>query len=217
MTQVPRLSTADKTQDHVIHDLLARVGHRVRARRQSLGLPRRAVSEASGVSPRYIAQIEAGEGNISIALLQRVAMALQCKIDDLLQDGEPGGLTALFQAANPDVQEAVLQLLTSPSEPPQRAGRLCLIGLRGAGKSTLGARVGDAFDVPFVALNTEIEAQSGMPVGAVMALYGQEGHRVPEAHALERVVATHDSDALPVAGGIVTVTATQTPFLECTT
>jgi len=97
----------------------------------------------------------------------------------------------------------VLELLAPGEVPDARRNRICLVGLRGAGKSTLGALAGDALGLPFVELNKEIEDQSGMPVGEVMALYGQEGYRRLEAQAVTRMVETHDALILAVAGGIV--------------
>jgi len=84
-----------------------------------------------------------------------------------------------------------------------RAERVCLIGLRGAGKSTLGAQVAEKLDVQFLELNKEIEAHGGMPVSEIMALYGHEGYRRLESDALDRVVLHHDRVVLAVAGGVV--------------
>ena len=198
---------ADQVQASV-SDLIMRVGERVRKARERKGIPRRVLSEMSGVSPRYLAQLEAGEGNISIGLLQRVAIALDHRIDWLMGEDDPWSSDALrvadlFRGANMDVQNAVLNTLSPQPAQTQRAHRLCLIGLRGAGKSTLGALVGQALDLPFVELNGEIEEQSGMPVNEVIALYGHEGYRRLEAQAISRVIATHDDMILAVAGGIV--------------
>jgi XRE family aerobic/anaerobic benzoate catabolism transcriptional regulator len=97
----------------------------------------------------------------------------------------------------------VLQIL-SPENPARlRRQRICLIGLRGAGKSTLGRLLGETLSVPFIELNRDIEEQSGMPVNEVMALYGQEGYRRLERQALERIVQMTDCVVLAVAGGIV--------------
>ena len=170
----------DLSADAAVSRLMRQVGERVRASRKEKGMPRRVLSEISGVSPRYLAQLEAGEGNISIGLLQRIAMALDQRIDWLVREDEPAPADA------------------------SRGQRICLIGLRGAGKSTLGALVGDALGIPFVELNSEIEAQAGMPVAEVMALYDQEGYRKLEARALDRIVATRETLVLAVAGGIVT-------------
>ncbi|MBO9452287.1 helix-turn-helix transcriptional regulator [Tropicibacter sp. R16_0] len=204
-------SSPQDTRDHTeasVDGLIVRVGERVREARQRRGIPRRVLSEMSGVSPRYLAQLEAGEGNISIGLLQRVAVALDHRIEWLVGEDDPWTSDAvrvadLFRVANADVQQAALRILSPEPAEALRAKRVCLVGLRGAGKSTLGARLGDEMDVPFVELNAEIEEQSGMPVSEVMALYGQEGYRKLEAQAVSRVIATHETMILAVAGGIV--------------
>jgi len=202
-------SQSQATQvDAAVSGLITRVGERVRKARERKGIPRRVLSEMSGVSPRYLAQLEAGEGNISIGLLQRVAIALDHRIDWLTGEEDPWASDALrvaelFRSANSDVQQAVLRTLSPEPVETRRAHRICLIGLRGAGKSTLGTLAGQALDLPFVELNREIEEQSGMPVDEVMALYGQEGYRKLEAQAIGRVIATHDGMIMAVAGGIV--------------
>ncbi len=206
--------TANQAQD-----LIQRLAARVREARKARGLPRRVLSEISGVSPRYLAQLEAGEGNISVILLQRVAVALDLKIETLLSETVPFDrdverVARLFSKANPDVQQQVRALLSKQSPTAMRSGRICLIGLRGAGKSTLGRLAGVALDLPFVELNKEIELASDMPVAEVMALYGQEGYRELEAEALERVSATHDKMILAVAGGIVAEQATYATLLQ---
>jgi XRE family aerobic/anaerobic benzoate catabolism transcriptional regulator len=178
---------------------VAKVGEEVRRARERKGLARRRLSELSGVSQRYLAQLEAGEGNISIALLHRVAVALGVSVGALV-GGEPSRVATLYDAAGPATRARVLEIL----EGGGRGQRIALIGLRGAGKTTLGRRLGESLDLPFVELNREIEAQSGMAVNEVIALYGQEGYRRLELRALERVAATRDRLVLAVAGGLVT-------------
>ena len=200
-------------------DLIKRLAVRVREARKARGLPRRVLSEMSGVSPRYLAQLEAGEGNISVILLQRVAQGLDLKVETLLAERAPWSrdverVACLFSNASMDVQQLVRGLLSPQSPVMMRAGRICLIGLRGAGKSTLGKLAGAALDLPFVELNEEIEAESGMPIAEVMALYGQEGYREMEADALERVSVAHDRMILAVAGGIVAEPATYARLLQ---
>ena len=186
-------------------EIMERLATRVRAARAALGLSRRALSERSGVSPRYLAQIEAGEGNISVILLDRVAAALDVRIEALVSatdpvDAEAARVMQLYQAAqNP----AIL-----------RAQRVCLVGLRGAGKSTLGAQAAEKLKIPFIELNDLIEAQSGMPTSEVMALYGQDGYRAIEAQALDEIVASHNKLILAVSGGIVGAPATYAQVLE---
>lgn len=196
--------------------LLADLGRLVRATRRAKGMPRRVLSEASGISPRYLAQIESGQGNISIALMQRVAAALDLRLVDLLADPQSRAeqqLLSLFRRADRATQQAVIHRLEVAAEVPDRAQRICLIGLRGAGKSTLGRRAGAALDVPFVELNRDIEAQGGMPVAEIMALYGAEGYRQLEAEAVRRVAARDDRLILAVAGGIVSERETYATLL----
>jgi len=187
---------------------IATVGARVREVRQRKGMARRVLSELSGVSQRYLAQLENGDGNISIGLLQRVAQALDHKIEWLVGAEDPWGsetekFARLFSSASSGLRRTVMETLVSAEPAQWRRQRIGLIGLRGAGKSTLGRKLGAALSLPFIELNRDIEEQSGMPVADVMALYGQEGYRRLERQALERVVATSDSVVLAVAGGIV--------------
>ena len=107
----------------------------------------------------------------------------------------------------------MLHRLEVAAEVPDRAHRICLIGLRGAGKSTLGRRAGEAFGLPFVELNEDIEVQGGMPVAEIMALYGAEGYRQLEAEAVRRVAARNDRLILAVAGGIVSEPETYATLL----
>ncbi len=191
-----------------VDHFIATVGERVRKARQRKGISRRILSELSGVSQRYLAQLEAGSGNISIALLFKVAHALDHRIEWLVSDEDPWAsetaqMADLYRSATAEQRQRVIQIL-NPGRPAQmRRQRICLIGLRGAGKSTLGRLVGNALSIPFVELNRDIEEQSGMPVEEVMALYGQEGYRRLERQAVERIIATSDALVLAVAGGIV--------------
>ena len=199
-------------------EILQQVARRVADVRKERGLPRRVLSEMSGVSPRYLAQLEAGEGNISILLLARVAAALDLTMDQVLTQDAPldhdaRRVAQLFSKAPGVVQAQVQDLLAGQNPAALRAGRICLIGLRGAGKSTLGRLAGEALDVPFVELGREIERETDMPLSEVMALYGQEGYRRMEAEALERISASHDRVILAVAGGIVVEPATYARLL----
>lgn len=184
--------------------LQARVGCRVRGARGVRGMSRRVLSEVSGVSPRYLAQLEGGEGNISIGLLFRVAEALGVSMEMLVSPSdlpaEARRMGEAFAAADGTTQACVRGLLSGATS---KAGRVCLIGLRGAGKSTLGAAVSKALDVPFIELNRAIEAAGGMPIAEIMGLYGPEGYRQLEADALDKIVAEQDRAVVAVAGGIV--------------
>jgi XRE family aerobic/anaerobic benzoate catabolism transcriptional regulator len=199
--------------------LLAMVGDRVRNARARKGISRKRLSEISGVSQRYLAQLEAGEGNISIVLLRRVAHALDHRIEWLVGADDPWNsdvmaVMGLYRSATAEQRQKVLEIL-DPEHPSLRRGRrVAFIGLRGAGKSTLGRLAADRLGVPFLELNAEIEQASGMPVNEVMALYGQEGYRRLERQSLERIVAISDALVLAVAGGIVSEPETFTYLLR---
>lgn len=187
--------------------LLDRIAGRVRFGRKEQGLSRRALSSASGVSERYLAELEAGRGNISVLLLARIATALGQPIEALIADvseHHASELAVRVGEAPPAQQDAIRRMLDAnrPATPIQ-AGRICLIGLRGAGKSTLGRLAAEVLDAPFVELSDEIETHAGLPVAEVMALYGQEGYRQLERQAIARVRDRHERVILAVAGGIV--------------
>jgi XRE family transcriptional regulator, aerobic/anaerobic benzoate catabolism transcriptional regulator len=163
---------------------LARLGERVRAWRTEHGMTRKQLSRASGVSERYLAQLEAGEGNISVLLLRKVARAMGVAIDRLVREEET------------------------------EQGRIALIGLRGAGKSTLGAKLARLLDVAFVELDREVEKEAGAELGEVFAMYGQEAFRRFERRALERVLNQHERAVIAAGGSLVTDPATYRLLLE---
>jgi XRE family aerobic/anaerobic benzoate catabolism transcriptional regulator len=205
--------------DEQVQVLLARVGERVRKARDLKGVSRRILSETSGVSPRYLAQLEAGDGNISIGLLTRIALALDLRIEWLLVDDDPWTsdvirVTESYRVADALTRQKVRAALNPDQPDAMRASRVCLIGLRGAGKSTLGRLAAERLNTPFVELNREIEDQSGMTISELLALYGQEGYRKLESQALSRVVATHETVILAVAGGIVAEPETYNQLLK---
>lgn len=211
--------TTQKPIPNTPQPLIERLAARVRAARTAQGLPRRLLSERSGVSPRYLAQLEAGEGNISVLLLSRVAAALNVRIEELLSDAGPidddvSRVASLYRTAPAPVQGRVRALLAPENPMAQRAQRVCLIGLRGAGKSTLGEAAAQKLKVPFVELNAEIERAVEMPLDEIMALYGADGYRALEAEAVDRVLQTYDKLILAVAGGIVAAPATFSQVLE---
>tara|TARA_R110002020_G_scaffold244467_1_gene458160 strand:- start:73 stop:957 length:885 start_codon:yes stop_codon:yes gene_type:complete len=211
--------SAQRTADDDATQLIQRLAARVAEARKARGLPRRVLSEKSGVSPRYLAQLEAGEGNISILLLHRVAAALDLKVETLLTEDAPMDhdaqrVTELFRQAPTQLQQKVRSLLAPQNPELLRAGRICLVGLRGAGKSTLGRMAGAALNIPFVELNQDIEAEADMPLAEVMAFYGQDGYRRMESDALERISMRHDRVIMAVAGGIVAEEVTFSRLLE---
>ena len=198
----------DGAGDAKIERLLVRAGERVRSARTRMGISRRLLAEKSGVSQRYLAQLESGQGNISIGLLLRIAEALDFRIEWLLAEEDPwtsgtAMISSLLRGATRDQRERVLEILMPESPSLKRASRIALIGLRGAGKSTLGRLAAAELGLPFKELNEDIEEASGIPAAEVMNLYGPEGYRHLERQSLERVVALHGKVVLAIAGGIV--------------
>lgn len=202
------VSAADDDPQNQLDAFIKQVGARVLEARQAAGLSRRVLSELSGVSQRTIVLLETGAGNISIALLFRVSRALGYSVEQFVQQPDPQQqqarqLAAFFLQASQAQQQQLLTLMTAADPQALKARRLCLIGLRGAGKSTLGGRLSDALQLPFVELNREIETLSGMSVQSLMGLYGPEGYRRLERQAVEKIIESRDTVVLAAAGGIV--------------
>lgn len=155
---------------------LARLGERVRRWRLEHDMTRKALALASGVSERYLAQLEAGHGNVTVLLLRRLAQAMRVPLEELARE---------------------------PERSPRRE-RIALVGLRGAGKSTLGQRLAQAIEAPFIELDREVEREAGAPLGEVFSMYGQDGFRRFERRALERVLAGGPRAVIAAGGSLVT-------------
>ncbi|MDA0225105.1 MAG: helix-turn-helix transcriptional regulator [Proteobacteria bacterium] len=203
-TPLPR-NTADEAGEAAY---LAQLGERVREWRAQHGVTRKALALASGVSERYLAQLETGQGNISVLLLRKLAQAMHVPIDALVREesARDPALERLMQfaATLPAERIAAALRLLQTRYGSARARRIALVGLRGAGKSTLGAKLAAAMDVPFVELDREIEREAGTSLGEVFSLYGQDGYRRFEQRALERVLHSHDRAVIAAGGSLVT-------------
>jgi len=166
------------------------------------------------VSERYLAQLEAGEGNASIALLRRVATALGIDLADLLSVGEQRPERALIRRflgnLPPEHLVDVLRRLATEfgQQEVVRRRRIALIGLRGAGKSTLGMRLARSLRRPFIELDREIEREAGISLSEIFLLYGQAGYRRIELRCLQRMIEHSQDIVLSVGGGIVSEPAT---------
>jgi len=186
---------------------LARLGERVRAWRQEHGLARKALALASGVSERYLAQLEAGHGNISVLLLRKVAQAMNVAVEDLVreQGSAPAALELIMQFLGtlPEAHIAAAHRLLQTRFGTPRQRRVALLGLRGAGKSTLGAKLAQVLGAPFVELDREVEREAGAELGEVFAIYGQDAFRRFERRTLERVLRAHDRVVIATGGSIV--------------
>ena len=195
---------------------LRALGERIREARARRGMTRKILARDSEVSERYLAQLEAGQGNISIALLRQVAHAMGLPLTDLVREGpdRPVELTLLIQTLSRLGPKELAQAHRLLSETfgaaveSERRHRIALIGLRGAGKSTLGARLAKALDAPFIELDREIERESGTSLGVIFDLYGQSAYRRYERRALEAVIERHDRAVIATGGSIVSEPAT---------
>jgi len=195
---------------------LGLLGDRIRDGRARRGMTRKILARDSKVSERYLAQLETGLGNISILLLRQIARAMGLPLADLVRE-EPEGpveLTLLIQTLGrlqpPELSQA-RKLLTDTFGTvveSERRQRIALIGLRGAGKSTLGARLAKTKNVPFIELDREVERESGTTLSEVFDLYGQSAYRRYERRALENVIEHHHRAVIATGGSIVTEPAT---------
>jgi len=163
-------------------DFLTQLGERVRAWRAEHATTRRALASASGVSERFLAQLEAGQGNISVLRLRALARAMRVPLESLVRE-------------------------------TQKKELIALVGLRGAGKSTLGAKLAESLKVPFVELDKEVEKEAGAELGEVFAMYGQDAFRRFERRALERVLAQHPRAVIAAGGSLVTAADTYQQLL----
>jgi len=203
------MAAPDDPDTNFLRDL----GQRVRTLRGRRGMSRKVLAKVSGISERYIAQLESGKGNVSIMLLRRVSDALATALEDLLPSSDPAVdwpvIRDLVRRATPvqiahakDVLSGLGRLGAGARRESAFHG-IALIGLRGAGKSTLGKRLADQIGWSFVELNREIEQQNGLSVAEIIALYGQEGFRRMEQAALTQLLARPELMVLATGGGIV--------------
>lgn len=191
-------------------EFLTALGKRVRELRDRRGMTRKLLARQADVSERYLGQLELGTGNISVMLLRRIAGALSVTLAEVLipehEDSTEKRLIRRFLERVPAhrLENVIFRLMREfGQEDAVRRKRIALIGLRGAGKSTLGAMLGAHLNAPFIELNGEVRRETGLPVGEVMALYGQQGYRRIERRCLERVLGENERVVISVGGGIV--------------
>lgn len=213
------------------HPFLVALGERVRALRSRRGMTRKALSLAADVSERHLANLEYGVGNASILVLLQVAQALQCPLAELLGDVTASSPEWLLirelleqrdEATLRRVRAAIGELLGTGGDHGRgartRSSRVALVGLRGAGKSTLGERLAHDLGFPFVELSREIEKFAGCSISEIQALYGQNAYRRYERRALEEAIQIYPEAVIATPGGIVSDVATFNLLLaHCTT
>ena len=205
-----------ETAEEAKEPFLTALGERVKALRTRRGLTRKALARATGVSERHLANLEYGVGNASILVLLQVAQALQCSLAELVGDvttqspewlccanargprrGDPSPGAGRCSGARRAARRR-----PSKKRPPARRV-LRSIGLRGAGKSTLGRMLAEDLDFPFVELSREIEKLAGCSISEILGLYGQNAYRRYERRALEEAIEAYPEAVIATAGGLV--------------
>jgi XRE family transcriptional regulator, aerobic/anaerobic benzoate catabolism transcriptional regulator len=211
---VEKLQRPDLTVEE--NGYLLMLGERIRELRARRGMTRKILAQQSGVSERYLAQLETGHGNISIILLRQIAQGMAMPLVDLVRDEpeQPAELTLLIQYLSRLPVESLARargLLENELEAAGKAGRrqrVALVGLRGAGKTTLGNMLARQREVPFVELANVIEHEAGTDLSEIFSLYGQAAYRRYERRSLESVLEKHPAFVLVPGGSIVSEPAT---------
>ena len=193
------------------------LGERVRMMRSRRGVTRRVLAREAGISERHLANLETGTGNASVLLLRQLAQALNCSMAELVgQDGVVSPELVLIRQLLRGRDETTLQrvrlalsdLLGAGQSDPARTGRIALIGLRGAGKSSLGSMLADDLGIPFIELNRVVERIVGCGVHEIHSLYGSAAYRRYEQRALEETIASFPRAVIATAGGLVSEPST---------
>ncbi len=206
---------------------LEALGERVRNLRSRKGMTRRAVALAADVSERHLANLEYGTGNVSVLVLLQVAQALQCSLAELLGDvttSSPEWLLIrelLGKRSEADLRRARVQisdLFGEGGNAQERKNRIALIGLRGAGKTSLGQRLADDLGFPFIELSRDIEQFAGCKISEIHNLYGANAYRRYERRALEEAIQIYPEVVIATPGGLVSDSANFNLLLShCTT
>jgi len=188
---------------------LAELGARLRAWRARRGMTRKQLAADSGLSERFLADVETGKGNVSINSLEAAARALNLTILDLLQDApRPAlarlhGLLSRLDDGQLDQAYSLLGATFGLADAQGREQRVALVGLRGAGKTTLGAQLAAQRGVAFVELDREIEREAGTSMNEILLLHGQAGYRRHERRALLRIAEEHAEGVVMTTGGSI--------------
>ena len=226
MAAKPKIRTKSETPASVMQadDVAVAVGKLVRLARAKRGMTRRQLAQASDTSERYLAQIESGQGNPSVIILKSIAEALDVPIVELLPrtGGRPAELNRILDLLlrlPPSELPALADMIESraaQTRSADRARRIALVGLRGAGKSTLGAKLAQHLGCPFIELDRLVEQDYGARIPDLIEIAGLATFRRYERACLERVVAEHEAVVIAAAGGIVSSPETYALLLRHT-
>ncbi len=204
-TPAGRLSGGDRVEEPGVEVVLGRLGAKVRAERRAQGLTARVLAERSGLSPRFISQLESGRGNIAVGRLASVAEALGVELSALVEEEADDTRASIQQMlrgrSDEELRRALmaLEVVLGRAEPQVVA----LLGLRGAGKSAVGGHLGARLGAPFIELDERIEAEAGLRLGEIFALHGEPYYRRLEARCLLALLAERRPAVVALSGGVV--------------
>ncbi len=203
--------------------LLRALGERIRSLRARKGITRKKLASLAGISERHMANLELGTGNATILVLHQVAQALTCSLAELTGDVTTSSpewlmIRELLENKNDKdlhkVRLKLIELFGAQKAPGSRLSRIALIGLRGAGKSTLGRMLADKLNYPFIELSHEIEQTTGCSINEIHSLYGPVAYRRYERRALEETIQLYPEAVIATPGGLVSEAATYNSLLE---
>jgi XRE family aerobic/anaerobic benzoate catabolism transcriptional regulator len=212
----PALAVNTLTEDYKDPFLIA-LGERLKLLRARRGLTRKALAQLAEVSERHVANVESGVGNASIQFLRQLCAVLNCSLAEMTGDETTSTpdwlmirevLRGRNEAELAQARTALADLFESPVSEISRRQRIALIGLRGAGKSSLGRLLAAQLHAPFIELSTQIEQLAGCGIAEIHALYGQNAYRRYEQRAIEDVVRHYPQAVIATPGGIVSEPAT---------
>lgn len=217
-------AAASPSESAVNAGFAADVGRLVRRGRARRGITRRQLALESGISERYLAQIEGGAGNPSVIVLKTIAQAMEMHITELLpiagrRNEQIARINDLMRRLDVSELPGIAQLIEqrlAEGALSQRSHRIALVGLRGAGKTTLGRLLAERLGWPFVEVNKVIEQEYGATVSMLIDMSGVSAFRRYEQSALEKVIAEHDKVVIATAGGIVSNPETYSLLLRRT-
>lgn len=211
------LSANDPAETDLKDPFLIALGERTRALRARRGLTRKGLAKAAEVSERHLANVEMGVGNASVQFLRQLAQALNCSLAELVGDETASSpewlmIREILRGRNDaelvQARSALASMFGEPASQAARRQRIALIGLRGAGKSTLGRALAEGWKVPFVELNRGVEALAGCTLSEIHSLYGPAAYRRYEKRALEDTIRRYPRAVIATPGGIVSDPAT---------
>ena len=208
----PELPENGPTSAEAKDPFLAALGERTRALRARRGMTRKGLAKAADVSERHLANVEMGVGNASVQFLRQLALALDCSLAELVGDESASSpewlmireiLRGRSEAELAEARASLVTMFGAPASDAARRQRIALIGLRGAGKSSLGRALAERMRVPFVELNRRIEALAGCTLSEIHSLYGPAAYRRYERRALEEAIQSQPRAVIATPGGIV--------------